>query len=82
MLVLATTNLVHADTAGSITANNTSTCVTGSATSPTDCATAFAGQRDTAAGIETPLFDGPGGNVSTVNIHSLLTTGSTKVTST
>jgi len=79
MLVLAATNLVHADTAGSITANNTSTCVTGSATSPTDCATAFAGQRDTASGIETPLFDGPGGNVSTVNIHSLLTTGNTKV---
>ena len=79
MLVLGTGSLVHADTAADLGANNTATCVAGSATSPTDCATAFAGQRDTAAGIETPLFDGPGGNVSTVNIHSLLTTGSTKV---
>lgn len=79
VLVLGTTNLAHADTAASITANNTSTCVAGSTTSPTDCAGAFPGQRDTAPGIETPLFDGPGGNVSTVNVHSLLTTGNTKV---
>ena len=79
VLILGTNSLVHADTATGLTANNTATCVAGSATSPTDCVAAFAGQRDTATGIETPLFDGPGGNVSTVNIHSLLTTGATKV---
>ena len=60
--------------------NNTSTCVAGSSTSPADCAAAFAGQTDTRTGIETPLFDPPGGNVSAENVRDLLYPGSaTKV---
>ncbi len=60
--------------------NNTSTCVAGSAASPADCAAGFAGQTDTRAGISTPLFDPPGGNVSGDDVRDLLYPGSsTKV---
>ena len=60
------------------TQNNTATCVDGSATSPTDCTGTFPGQIDTVTpDVETPLFDTPGGNVSTEDIHRLLYPGST-----
>lgn len=58
--------------------NNTSTCVLGSATSPTDCVATFAGQTDTVTpNVETSLFDPPGGNVSTSDVHGLLYSGNT-----
>src|SRR5215470_8526912 len=57
--------------------NNTSGCVSGSPTSPADCAATFAGQTDTGGGVETPLFDPPAGNVSADNVRDLLYPGST-----
>lgn len=59
------------------TANNTSTCVLGSSPSPMDCVATFAGQTDTRSGIETPLFDQPGGNVSADDARGLLYPGAT-----
>lgn len=75
--LLATNTGAQADGISTIMAKNTSTCVLGDTTSPADCAATFAGQDDTAAGITTPVFDPPGGNVSTQNIHGLLYPGNT-----
>ena len=63
------------------TANSTATCVAGSATSPADCTGAFGGQTDTVTpNVETPLFDPPGGNVSSQDVRRLIYPGSrTKV---
>lgn len=59
------------------TGNNTSTCVLGSASAPSDCVANFTGQTDTRTGIETPLFDPPGGNVSPNSAKYVLYSGNT-----
>lgn len=66
-------------TLASLTANNTAACPA-AAPLPAQCETTFAGQTDTRSGVATPVFDPPGGNVSTDDIHAYLINGvSTKI---
>lgn len=58
----------------SLTANNTAACPAAGKL-PAWCKTAFTGQIDNRAGVVTPVYDAPAGNVSTEDIHNYLTNG-------
>jgi hypothetical protein len=57
-----------------LTASNTSACPASGAL-PGYCKQAFAGQTDARAGVATPVFDAPAGNVSDEDIHGYLNHG-------
>ncbi len=59
----------------SLTGSNTAACPA-SGTLPVYCQTAYTGQKDTRAEVETPEYDAPAGNVSDEDLHGYLTQGS------